>query len=163
MTIVLKNHRKVFKDNCLNSGVQEEKHVVAIQEVLRTIEQALDDKAGLLSYQRRIMSMLSLGTQHLIELYLHRTASIQPGAQIKHEWLKLSATHLRERIQPALTKEFQLVPSLSEICFIARKIETERNDAVYGAPLINDVILRKSIDAFLQAKKIVEEQTGKII
>ncbi len=143
--------------------MQEEKHIAALQEVLRTIEQALNDKEGLLNYQRRIMSMLSLGAQHLIELYLHKMAAIQPGAQIKHEWLKLSDVNLRERIQPALTKEFNSLPSLADVCFIARKIETERNDAVYGAPLTNDVLLRKSIDSFLQLRKIVEEQTGKII
>ncbi|MBI4451761.1 hypothetical protein HY642_07340 [Candidatus Woesearchaeota archaeon] len=136
--------------------MQEQKHLAALAEVSATISDALAAQ-DLLGHQRRLMAMLSLGTQHIIELYLHRLAVMKPGAQLKHEWFKLSEPRLHERLSSALTKPWNDVSRSAEIATLARKLELERNDIVYGAPLPNDLPLREHIDRFLEIKRIISE------
>ena len=140
--------------------MQEDKHRVALQEVMAAIQDGLS--GGLLNHQRRIMAMLSLGTQQSIELYLHRKAVLKSGAQIKHEWFKLSDKNIQERMQPSLTKKWELIDSMNEVISFARTIETDRNDIVYGAPLESDKKLRELINTFLTLTAIIEKETGKL-
>lgn len=140
--------------------MQNEKHVAALQEVETTIREALESSQGLLAHQRRLMLMLSLGVQHSIELYLHKKAALKPGAQVKHEWFKLSDRNIQQRLQPNLTKPWSEL-GLIEICSLAQDIETERNDIVYGAPLPNDVKLRNLVGKFLELTALIEKEVGR--
>jgi hypothetical protein len=140
--------------------MREDRHLDAINEVMATIRSALDAKEGMLGYQRRLMAMLSLGLQHVIELYLHRRAVLKPGAQLKHEWFGLSEKRLMSRLGLALTKPPPSVPRMGEVTGLAKAVETGRNDIVYGAPLTDDKLLRDKVDKFLELKGIVDEETG---
>ncbi len=134
--------------------MQEEKHIEALKEVEDTIGEAL--KGNLLDYQRRIMFMISLGTQHLIELYFHRLHIIKPGAQVKHEWFKMGDKNASFRLSAVLTKKLDEIPNILEIISVAREVEKDRNEIVYGAPLKDDAVLRSKISEFLEIKKLVE-------
>lgn len=126
------------------------------------IKDALEAES-LLAHQRRLMAMLSLGTQHMIELYLHRKAVLKPGSQVKHEWFKLSEQRLNDRMSPLLTKRWTEIPRVDEIIRKAHSLELQRNDIVYGAPLPNDEPLRKHIQLFLEIKAMVEEETEQVV
>ncbi len=136
--------------------MQPEKHEEALDEVERTLREALGDPAGILRHQRRIALMTSLGAQQLIELHLHRLHVIKPGAQLKHEWFKLDQRNLEYKLAPLLTKPGADIPKLAEALSLAFRIETGRNDLVYGAPIASDRVLRERIDAFLELKRVLE-------
>ena len=139
----------------LNTEIGAEAEVVkALKEVEDTIDEAL--KGNLLDYQRRLMLMVSLGLQHLIELYFHRLHIIKPGAQVKHEWFKMGDKNATLRLSAVLTKKIDEIPNIMEIISVAREIEKERNEIVYGAPLKDDAVLRSKISEFLEIKKLVE-------
>lgn len=131
-----------------------EKHIEALREVEITIKEALES-GNILAYQRRLISMLSLGTQQLIEIYLHKLEVIKPGTQVKHEWFRMGRRNLRIRLSSILTTEIRKVPGLDEILEFAKVIEEDRNELIYGSPLDDDEILREKIDAFLEIKKMV--------
>ena len=135
-----------------------EKHEDALKEVYQTIDQALNDPKGLLSYQRRIASMTSMGMQQIVEMYFHKLNIIKPGTQLKHEWFKLDEKNINNKLSPTLTKKLEEIPKINEILFLSRKIESDRNDLVYGAPLENDKILKEKIDVFLELKNLITEE-----
>ena len=135
-----------------------EKHEDALKEVYQTIDQALNDPKGLLSYQRRIASMTSMGMQQIVEMYFHKLNIIKPGTQLKHEWFKLDEKNINNKLSPTLTKKLEEIPKINEILFLSRKIESDRNDLVYGAPLENDKILKEKIDVFLELKNLIIEE-----
>ena len=142
--------------------MNEEKHTAALIEVREAIDEALRDPRGLLPRQRRIMSMLSLGTQHIVELWLHKNHAIKPGAYVKHEWLKAEDKRLALRLAGVLTKGLEKIKDSDKILALARGIEHDRNDVVYGAPLANDLVLKEKINAFLELKKAVEDAVGEL-
>ena len=135
-----------------------EKHEDALKEVYQTIDQALNDPKGLLSHQRRIASMTSMGMQQIVEMYFHKLNIIKPGTQLKHEWFKLDEKNINNKLSPTLTKKLEEIPKINEILFLSRKIESDRNDLVYGAPLENDKILKEKIDVFLELKNLIIEE-----
>jgi len=135
-----------------------EKHEDALKEVYQTIDQALNDPKGLLNYQRRIASMTSMGMQQVVEIYFHKLNIIKPGVQLKHEWFKLDEKNINNKLSPALTKKLEDIPKINEILFLSRKIESDRNDLVYGAPLEDDKKLKEKIDAFLELKSLIIEE-----
>ena len=135
-----------------------EKHEDALKEVYQTIDQALNDPKGLLSYQRRIASMTSMGMQQIVEMYFHKLNIIKPGTQLKHEWFKLDEKNINNKLSPTLTKKLKEIPKINEILFLSRKIESDRNDLVYGAPLENDKTLKEKIDVFLELKNLITEE-----
>lgn len=134
--------------------MQEEKHEEALKEVEATIAEAL--KGNVLEHQRRLMFMISLGAQHAIELYFHRLRIIVPGATVKHEWFKMGERNLRLRLSAILTKTIDDIPNIRDIMAIAKGIENDRNDIVYGAPLKDDAVLRAKINDFLEIKKLAK-------
>lgn len=138
--------------------MQVEKHIEALQEVYETIEESLNDPKGLLGHQRRIASMASLGAQQLIEMYFHRLNIIKPGTQVKHEWLKSEEQNLRHRLSPILTRNIAEIPNIQAILDLANRIECDRNDILYGAPLKEDKKLKEKIDNFLELKKVTTEE-----
>ncbi len=136
-----------------------EKHFEALKEVDETIEEALNSK-NILSYQRRLSAMLSLGIQQLIEIYLHRLNVIRPGTQVKHEWFGIGERKLHQRLSAILTTEAKNIPRIREILILAKEIESDRNDILYGSPLSDESTIKGKIDAYLEVKRIIEEEHG---
>jgi DNA-directed RNA polymerase subunit H (RpoH/RPB5) len=134
-----------------------EKHRDALGEVSQTIKDALDDPKGIVIHQRRLMSMLSLGTAQVVEIYLHRLDVMKPGAQIKHEWLKKDEKNALLRLSSALTISPGKIPKIGEILALAREIEADRDEIVYGSPMASDKALKEKIDLFLELKKAIGE------
>ena len=130
-----------------------------LKEVEETIRGSLETN-DILSHQRRLIAMLSLGVQQLIEVYLHSLNVIKPGTQIKHEWFGMGERNLSIKLSAILSTKMKNIPRLEEIIVLARIIEGDRNDMLYGSPLVDDKILREKIDAFLEIKKIIEEGHG---
>ena len=142
--------------------MQEEKHNAALKEVDDAIEDALSDTKGLLHRQRLLMAALSLGMQHVVEMWLHKSRAIKPGATVKHDYFKSEERRLKTRFSGLLTKDIGSLKGSSRIISLARSIENSRDDIIYGAPLTNDNILREKIDAFFELKKAVKETVGEI-
>ena len=135
--------------------MRTEKHLEILKEVEETIKEALDAE-NILSHQRRLVTMLSLGAQQLIEIYFHEQGVIKPGTQVKHEWFVMGERNLSVKLSAILTKEIKNIPNLREILALAKIIETGRNDLIYGSPLADEKDLRGKVDAFLEIKKIID-------
>ncbi len=140
--------------------MQIEKHAAALKEVNAYIDESLSK--GLLQRQRLLMTALSLGMQHVIELWLHKTRAIKPGASVKHEFFKSEERKLKLKLAGMLTKDISVLKNVDAILSIAREIERSRDDIIYGAPLPNDRALREKIDYFFELKKAVKEAVGDI-
>src|SRR3989344_928738 len=125
--------------------MHEEKHKAALSEVEDSIGEAIKGPS-LLNRQRLLMSAMSLGMQHLIELWLHKS-------ELKR---------LKERFVGMLTKQIDTLKNADKILEIARTIEINREDIIYGAPLNNDQILREKINLFFELKKEIIKTVGEI-
>ncbi len=136
--------------------MKEEKHIEAIAEVEETIETAIKDKRGVQAHQRRLMSLISLGVQHLIELHLHKLDAIKAGAQVKHDWFRLSKESIELRLKTITTISLKDVEDLDLVVAMAKEIESDRNDIIYGAPAPEEK-LRRKIDLFLQLKELIQK------
>lgn len=142
--------------------MKEEKHIAALIEVRETIDEALKDPRGLLPRQRRLMAALALGIQHLVEIWLHRSGALKPGACIKHDWFQAEGRRLKLRLAGVVTKDINNLKSADRVLSLARTIETDRNDIMYGAPLSRDFVLREKLECLLELKKTIEEETGDV-
>ncbi|GEM_PF-1348742 len=142
--------------------MQEEKHKPALKEVMAYIDESLKDPKGLIPRQRLLMTALSLGMQHAVEMWLHKTGAIKPGASVKHEFFKSEERRLKIKLAGMLTKNISSLKNADSILSIAREIERSRDDIIYGAPITNDKILREKIDFFLELKKFVKDAVGDI-
>ena len=140
--------------------MQEEKHEAALNEINGFIDESLG--TNLLSRQRLLMTALSLGMQHIVELWLHKSRAIKPGASIKHDFFKSEERKLKLKLAGMLTKNISSIKNADRILSIAREIERSRDDIVYGAPLLNDKILREKIDYFFELKKAVKASVGDV-
>ena len=141
--------------------MQEGKHVAALKEVNAYIDEALKI-ASLVRRQRLLMAALSLGMQHVVELWLHKARAIKPGASVKHEFFKSEERKLKLKLAGMLTKNISSLKNADAILSMAREIERNRDDIVYGAPLASDRILREKVDYFFELKKAVKEAVGDI-
>ena len=135
-------------------AMQEEKHVEALKEVNAYIDESL--RGNLLRRQRLLMTALSLGMQHTVELWLHKARAIKPGASVKHEFFKSEERKLKPKLAGMLTKNISSLKNADAILSIAREIERNRDDIIYGAPLQSDKALREKIDYFFELKKAVK-------
>ena len=140
--------------------MQEEKHQAALKEIDSYIEECLSKR--LLDRQRLLMAALSIGMQHIIELWLHKAHAIKPGATVKHEFFKSEERKLKLRLAGMLTKNISSLRNADAILSIAREIERSRDDIIYGAPLPSDRILREKIDYFFELRKAVKEAVGDV-
>jgi len=138
--------------------MQEEKHLSALKEVNAYIDESL--AKDLLQRQRLLMAALSLGMQHVVELWLHKARAIKPGATVKHEFFKSEERKLKLQLAGALTKDISSLKNAGAILSIAREIERSRDDIIYGAPLPSDRVLREKIDYFFELKKAVKKAVG---
>ena len=141
--------------------MREEKHNEALAEVNTYIDESL--KFDLLRRQRLLMMALSLGMQHLVELWLHKSGAIKHGAQVKHEFFKSGEKKLRLKLSGMLSKDIKSLKNSSRILSIARDIELDRDDIIYGSPLKNDAVLREKINKFFELKKSIKESVGDIL
>jgi len=141
-------------------AMQQEKHVSALKEINTYIDESL--RGGLLHRQRLLMTALSLGMQHIIELWLHKARAIKPGASVKHEFFKSEERKLKLKLAGMLTKDVTSIKNADPILSIAREIERNRDDIIYGAPLSNDAVLREKIDYFFELKKAVKDSVGDV-
>ena len=138
--------------------MQEEKHNDALREVEAYIDECL--QGNMLKRQRLLMAALSLGMQHVVEMWLHKTRAIKPGATIKHEFFKSEERRLKLKLAGMLTKNISSLKNADAILSISHEIELNRDDIIYGAPLKNDKILREKIDYFFELKRAVKNATG---
>ncbi|MBI4896684.1 MAG: hypothetical protein HY832_04020 [Candidatus Aenigmarchaeota archaeon] len=138
--------------------MQEEKHLSALREVDAYVDEAL--QKGLMERQRLLMLALSLGMQHVVELWLHHARAIKPGASIKHDFFKTEERRLKLKLAGMLTKQITSIEHADAVLSLARDIERNRDDIVYGAPLQNDRILREKVDCFFELKKRANIDTG---
>jgi hypothetical protein len=141
--------------------MQEEKHVSALKEINAYLDESLKAE-GLLGRQRLLMTALSLGMQHVVELWLHKARAIKPGATVKHEFFKSEERKLKLKLAGMLSKNIDSLKNSEAILSLAREIERSRDDIIYGAPLPNDRVLREKIDYFFELKKAVKESVGDI-
>ena len=141
--------------------MQEDKHAAALQEVDAFISESLAS-GELLGRQRLLMTALSLSMQHLVELWLHRNRAIKPGAAVKHEFFKSEERKLKLKLAGMLTKDISSLKHADTILALAREIERNRDDIIYGAPLPNDRALREKLDYFFELKKAVKDAVGDI-
>lgn len=139
--------------------MKDEKHREAINEVMETIGNALEDKrpGGILLHQRRLTSMISFGSAQLVEMHLHKLKVIKPGASVKHDWFGQDERKIKLRLSPLLTTAIEKIPGINDVVFMAHEIEKDRNVLFYGSPIPHDKILREKIDLFLELKKLAGE------
>ena len=116
-----------------------------------------------MSRQRLLTAALSLGMQNLVELWLHKSKAIKPGASVKHEWFSAEPKNLKTRLIGALTKDLDTLKNSERILSLAREIERNRNDMVYGAPLPDDKALKEKIDYLIELKKSIEEAVDVVL
>ena len=140
--------------------MQEEKHLAALKEINAYMDESL--QGNLLQRQRLLMTALSLGMQHIVELWLHKARAIKPGASVKHEFFKSEERKLKLKLAGMLTKNISSLKNADAILSIAREIERNRDDIIYGAPLPNDRVLREKMDYFFELKKAIKEAVGDI-
>ena len=86
---------------------------------------------------------------------------IKPGVQVKHNWFALGERNIRLKFSSILTKPYDKIPEINDIVSLARNIEIDRNDILYGSPSVGNTRLKEKIDNFLEIKKIIEK-TGEI-
>ena len=140
--------------------MQEEKHQVALKEIDSYIEECLSKR--LLDRQRLLMAALSIGMQHIIELWLPKAHAIKPGATVKHEFFKSGERKLKVKLSGMLTRNISDLKNSDNVLAMAREIERNRDDIIYGAPLPNDKSLREKVDYFFELKKAIKESVGAI-
>ena len=138
-----------------------EKHRNALQEVMDEIQTSLEDPKGLVAHQRRLATMLSIGTCELIEIYFHKLGVMKGGGRIKHTMFrrKDSEDRLSNQIITSLTN----IKNIDVIIGLAKIIEAERDNIAYGSPQPHEQLLKAKIEDFLELKRIIEEGTGDII
>ena len=139
--------------------MRKEKHEESLKEVMDEIRSALQDRRGLVSHQRRVAMMISIGICELVELYFHRLGIMKEGSRIKHEWFKKS--DIKERLENQITGRIGKVKKLDNVIELAKDIEDSRNDLAYGSPS-NEELLHEKIKTFLRIKEMVVEETGEI-
>jgi hypothetical protein len=132
-----------------------EKHRESLQEVLDEITAALDDPRGVISHQRRLAMMLSIGICDLFSIYFHKHLVMKSGSMIKHEWFRQK--RLKELLQQQIIQPIEMFESVDLMIKIARDIEEARDNLAYGAPLKKEDFLIDKINQFLEMKKIAEK------
>lgn len=126
-----------------------------MKEVLDEIELALKDKRGLVSHQRRLAFLISLGAVNLLELYLHKINVIKEGSKINHLWFKFKKEKIFEQLQKQITSPIKSISNIDKIVDLLIKIEEKRDDLAYGAPS-KENILQKKINLYFELIKLLK-------
>ncbi|MCK5031408.1 MAG: hypothetical protein KAR64_08075 [Thermoplasmatales archaeon] len=138
-----------------------EKHIQALQEVMDEIQISLEDPRGLVAHQRRLATMLSIGTCELIEIYFHKLGVMKGGGRIKHTMLR--GKDIKERLSIQVIRSLSSIKNIDAIIAIAKTIEAERDNMAYGSPQPHEQLLKAKIEDFLELKRIIEKEIGDII
>jgi len=133
----------------------KEKYKEIFDEVMDEIESSLKDPGGIITHQRRLAFSLSFGMVTLIEFYLDKLNVLKPGAKINHLWLKKKKENAKKLISSQITSQVGDIKNIDKILDVAFKIESERNELVYGKK-VSEKILNKKINLFLDLKKELE-------
>lgn len=135
--------------------MKKEKHEEILREVVESVENALNDKRGLVAHQRRLAFSLSLGTVNIIELYFHKLNIIKEGAKIDHRWFKRKKERIKERLGRQIVSPIDSVKDIDEILDVAKKIEEKRDDLAYGVRT-GENILQDKINLFLELRGVTK-------
>lgn len=133
----------------------KEKYKEIFNEVIDEIENSLKDSRGIIAHQRRLAFSLSFGVVTLLEFYLDKLNVLKPGAKINHLWLKKKEENAKKLLSGQITSQIDSIKNIDRILDVAFKIESERNELVYGKKVSED-ILKKKINLFLDLKKEIE-------
>ena len=147
---------KFIKSSVLKPEMEVKKHLEILKEVMDEIETAQQDPQGLLSHQRRLALMLSLGVCELIELYFHKLDIIKSGSRIKHTWFRQK--RIKEKLEQQIISPLDVVANIDLIIQLATSIEKSRDDLAYSSPQEDDKILNEKINQFLELKKVIERE-----
>jgi hypothetical protein len=161
---------KIYKDNCLNSDktgaltmetrkIKNSANVLGeknIDEVAEEIESALKDPKGLLFHQKRLGFCLSEGIKEIIENYLKNEEVLKTGFKIDHRIFKKNKENVKKILSDKITCSIDDLKEIDGLIESAYKIESKRNDLVYGSP-VSEKILKELIDLYLSVKKEVEK------
>lgn len=138
-----------------------EKHITALQEVMDEIQMSLEDPRGLVAHQRRLATMLSIGTCELIEIYFHKLGIMKGGGRIKHTILR--GKGIEEQLSNQIISTLSNIKNIDAIITIAKTIEAERDNMAYGSPQPHEQLLKAKIEDFLELKRIIEKEIGDVI
>jgi len=138
-----------------------EKHITALQEVMDEIQMSLEDPRGLVAHQRRLATMLSIGTCELIEIYFHKLGIMKGGRRIKHTILRRKG--IEEQLSNQIISTLGNIKNIDSIITIAKTIEAERDNMAYGSPQPHEQLLKAKIEDFLELKRIIEKEIGDVI
>ena len=130
-----------------------------MEEAMDEINNALDDGRGLGIHQKRLAFILSDGAVSLIENYLANLSVLKSGGKINHRWLKKKKDNAKKLIANQIICPIDNLDKLDEFLDIAYKIESKRNDIVYGPP-VSEGVLRDQIDLFLELKNKIDNLKG---
>lgn len=135
--------------------MKKEKHEEILKEVDEEIKLALEDNRGLLPHQRRLIFMISLGAENLLELYFHRLDVIKVGTKLDHRWFKRRKEHIYDRLQNQITSEIRNIERIEEIIDLIVQIEDRRDELVYGAPT-SERVLQERINLYIKLKEVLK-------
>ena len=138
-----------------------EKHIKALQEVMDEIQMSLEDPRGLVAHQRRLATMLSIGTCELIEIYFHKLGIMKGGGRIKHTMFRRKG--IEEQLSNQIISALSNIKNIDAIITIAKTIEAERDNMAYGSPQPHEQLLKAKIEDFLELKRIIEKEIGDVI
>lgn len=131
------------------------KYDEVIKEIMDEIETALQDSNGIISHQRRLIFLLSLGSINLVEYKLKKLNILKPGYNINHRWFGKKKDNVKKLISNIITFNINEIPNFDEMLDLVYDIEKERNELAYGKTASEEK-LRKKIKSFLDLKKKVE-------
>ena len=120
-------------------------------EVSLEIESALKDTNGVLSHQKRIGFCLSEGIKEIIEEYLKKENVLKSGFKIDHRIFKKKKENVKEILSNKITSPIESLSKIDKLLDVAYKIESKRNDLVYGKPT-SESTLFELIKLFLEIK-----------
>lgn len=135
--------------------MKKEKHEEILKEVDEEIKSALEDNRGLLSHQRRLVFMLSLGAENLLELYFHKLSIIKGGSKLDHRWFKRKKENIYENLQNQIIIDIKKVEKIDKIVDLIVKIEEKRDELVYGTPT-GEETLQDKINLYLELKEVLK-------
>lgn len=123
-----------------------ETHLQQLKESLELIDESI--KKGIERRQRTIGFHTSAAASDLLEIYFHKKNLIDPGFNIKHEWLKAD-----NKVKEKFHFEFE---KKNEILALMKKIEQKRNTLCYGKPQ-EEKFIQETLDDFNNPKSIFKE------
>ncbi len=80
---------------------EENKRIIG--EVLDEIESSLKDPKGLVSHQRRLIFLISIGSVALFESYLEKLNVLKKGYKINHLWFKKKKENVKKPLSVIIT------------------------------------------------------------